>query len=452
MADASPRRLTVATKVIYSLGDHTVNVFLTAMTMLYINFLTDVVHFPIALAGAIPLVGRFVDAITDPLMGRISDHTRWRWGRRRPYMLIGCVPFGVSFALLWINPPFAGQTADFIYYTSVYVLLSIFSTVVTVPYMALIPEMARNYDERTSLNTYRAAAGLLGVFVTLSMSALARSLGGDARGWFEAAMIVGVWLIVPWFAVHRVTWERPRAAYQTRRIGESLRLVARHRTYMHLCAIYIPGRIAIDLVSAMFIFYVAWVIGRREDFELTMAAFLTVVILSLPFWLYLSKRFDKRSVMIAGLLWWMFAQFILFFGDADWPRWSVFLVAGFAGVGYAVADIMPWAMLPDVIDEDELKTGERREGLYSGMFTFLRKIGGAVAIFLMGLALSAAGYDGEAPEQSAGAINAIRILMALVPIVFLGLTAWIARTYPLSREVHHAILTELARREEGAGI
>jgi Na+/melibiose symporter-like transporter len=258
--------------------------------------------------------------------------------------------------------------------------------------------------------------------------------------------------VLPWFAVYRVTWERPQSAPQTLPIGESLRLVARHRTYMHLCAIYIPGRIAIDLVSALFFYYIAWVIGRREDFEITLAAFLIVVILALPFWLYLSKRFDKRSVMLIGLLWWMFAQLILFFGDADWPRWGVFLVAGFAGVGYSVADIMPWAMLPDVIDEDELKTGERREGLYSGMFTFLRKIGGAVAIFMMGIALSAAGYDGSAPKQSESAVTAIRILMAVVPIFFLGLTVWIARTYPLSREVHHAILTELARREKGAGI
>jgi sugar (glycoside-pentoside-hexuronide) transporter len=452
MADASPRRLTVATKVIYAMGDHTINVFLTAMTILYIRFLTDVLHFPAALAGAIPLAGRAVDAITDPLMGRISDHTRWRWGRRRPYLLIGCVPFAASFVLLWVNPPFAGQTADFVYYSLVYVLLSVFSTVVSVPYIAMIPEMARNYDERTSLNTYRSAAGLMGVFVTLGMSALARSMGDDGQAWFQAAMIIGVWLVLPWFAVYRVTWERPQSAPQTLPIGESLRLVARHRTYMHLCAIYIPGRIAIDLVSALFFYYIAWVIGRREDFEITLAAFLIVVILALPFWLYLSKRFDKRSVMLIGLLWWMFAQLILFFGDADWPRWGVFLVAGFAGIGYSVADIMPWAMLPDVIDEDELKTGERREGLYSGMFTFLRKIGGAVAIFMMGIALSAAGYDGSAPKQSESAVTAIRILMAVVPIFFLGLTVWIARTYPLSREVHHAILTELARREKGAGI
>lgn len=450
MADASPRRLTVATKVIFSLGDHTVNVFLTAMTILYIRFLTDVLHFPVALAGAIPLTGRFIDAITDPLMGRISDHTRWRWGRRRPYMLIGCVPFGVSFVLLWVNPPFAGQTADFIYYASVYVLLSIASTVVTVPYMALIPEMARNYDERTSLNTYRAAAGLLGVFVTLAMSALARSLGDDAQGWFEAAMIIGVWLIVPWFAVHRVTWERPQAARETLGIAESLRLVARHRTYMHLCAVYIPGRIAIDLVSAMFFYYVAWVIGRREDFELVMFTFLSLVILALPFWLALARRIDKKTVFIIGVVWWIGAQGLMLLGGPDWPRWTIFAVAAFAGIGYAVADLMPWAMLPDVIDEDELATGERREGLYNGTFTLLRKMGGATAVLLVGISLDLSRYDGTAATQPDSAITAIRIMMALVPAVLLAATAWTARRYPLSREAHRAVLQQLEERERSA--
>jgi sugar (glycoside-pentoside-hexuronide) transporter len=449
-ADAPGRRLTAPIKVIYSLGDHTVNVVLTSMTLLYIRYLTDVVHFPAHLAGAVPLVGRFVDAFTDPLMGRISDHTRWRGGRRRPFMLLGCLPFGASFALLWWDVPIASDWTRFAYYASVYIVLSVAMTVVSVPYLALIPEMSRDYDERTSLNTYRAAAGLVAVFVTISMSVMARSRGDDAAAWAQAALVVSVWLVVPWLLVHRFTWERPLAA-ETPTVGivEGLKLLARHRTYQHLCAIYIPGRIAIDLVSAMFFYYIAWVIGRREDFEQALGLFIVVVILALPFWLALARRFDKRAVLIAGMSWWIVAQAVIGLGGPDWPRWALFAVAAFAGVGYAVADFMPWAMLPDVIDEDERNTGQRREGLYSGMFTFLRKIGGALAIFLMGVSLRIAGYDGAADAQSDSAIGVMRVLMAVVPIAMLGISIWVARTYPLSREVHHAILAEIEARRAG---
>ena len=122
-------------------------------------------------------------------------------------------------------------------------------------------------------------------------------------------------------------------------------------------------------------------------------------------------------------------------------------VAAFAGVGYAVADLMPWAMLPDVIDEDQLATGERREGLYSGFFTFLRKLCGATAVLLIGVVLDLSGYVGGQEQQSESTILAIRCLMALAPAFFLGIAAWSARSYSLGREAHREILARLAERE-----
>jgi sugar (glycoside-pentoside-hexuronide) transporter len=448
MAQGEARRLTLTTKIVYSLGDHTVNIVLSALTLVYIRYLTDVVHFSGTLAGAVPWIGRMVDAFTDPLMGRISDTTTWRAGRRRPYFLIGCVPFGVFFAMLWLDVPIGSTPLRFAWYAGVYVLLSLAMTTLSIPYMALIPEMSRSYDERTSLNTWRIAAGMVGVFLTIGMSALARMLGDDAGAWSIAAGITAVWLVLPWLAVHRVSWERPRRtdAPEPVRMREALRALSQHQSYRVLCSLYITGRIAIDVVSAMFFYYVAWVIGRRDDFESVMFTFLAVVILSLPFWLAVARHFDKKTVLIVGILWWICAQLVIFAGGPDWPRWMIFAVAGFAGIGYGVADLMPWAMLPDVIDEDESLTGERREGLYNGTFTFLRKIGGASAVLMVGIGLDLARYDGKAAMQPESAIEAIRIMMALVPAMLLVATAWIARRYPLSREAHAAILRSLENR------
>lgn len=450
MPDGEPRRVTLTTKIVFSLGDHTVNIVLSALTLVYLRFLTDVVHFSGTLAGAIPWIGRIVDAFTDPMMGRISDLTTWRRGRRRPWFLIGCIPFGVFFALLWITVPLESTEAKFAYYAGIYVMLSLSMTMVSVPYLALIPEMSRDYDERTSLNTWRAAAGIIAVFVTVGMSMLARQLGDDAAAWSLAAGVVSVWLVLPWFAVYRVSWERPVTRTQPPvRLTEAVRALSHHHSYRVLCAVYIVGRIAVDIVSAMFFFYVAWVIGRRDDFELVLTVFLVVVVLALPFWLWLAQHFDKRGVFIAGVLWWIGAQVLIGFGEPEWPRWVMFFVAGLAGFGYAVADLMPWAMLPDVIDEDELATGERREGLYAGTFTLLRKIGGATAVLMVGVALDLARYDGAASSQPDSAIGAIRVMMAVVPSLLLAASAWLARAYPLSREAHREVLRELAARQRG---
>jgi len=441
------RRLTIPVKFVFSLGDQTVNLVLNAMTLLYFRYLTDEIHFSGLLAGLVPWIGRIVDAFTDPAMGRISDRTRWRWGRRRPYLLMGCVPFGVSFALLWVDVPFASDLSRFAYYAAVYLIMSVAMSVCSVPYLALIPEMSRDYDERTSLNTWRAALAITGVFGAVGMSLLALRLGDDVRAWNLAAGIVAVWLILPWFAVHAVTWERPvDHSAPAMRLAEGLRVLWRHDTYRILSATFITGRIAIDVVSTMLIYYVSWVLGRRGDFEYVMIVFVGVVLVAMPFWLRLSRRLDKRSVFIAGVLWWAVAQAVIGFGGPEWPRWVVFAVAAFAGVGYAVADFMPWAMLPDVIDEDEVRTGERREGLYTGMFTFLRKIGGATAVLVIGGVLDLSGYDGSLEAQPGEALLAIRVLVALVPVALLLLSAWLARRYPLSREAHRALLAQLEAR------
>jgi GPH family glycoside/pentoside/hexuronide:cation symporter len=445
--DDRVRRLTPGVKAVYALGDHTANVALSAVTLLYLRFLTDVAHFSGTVAGTILLTARVLDAFADPLMGRISDLTRWRAGRRRPWFLIGCVPFGIAFAAMWIPPPSPSQLASLLYYTGAFVAMSLAMTMVSVPYLALIPEMSRGYDERTSLNTWRAVGAIAGTFVTIGMSALARRWGDDAEAWARAAAVTAVWLTLPWLAVYRVTWERPVAsAAPPESLRDALRVVRRHGSYQRLLSIYITGRIVLDVVSAVFFYYVAWVVGRRDDFELIMLTFLVTVIAALPVWLRLSRRFDKHSVLVVGMVWWALAQLVLAFGGADFSRFTVFLMAAIAGAGYAAVDLMPWAMLPDAIDEDELASGERREGLYTGMFTFLRKIGGAAAVLVVGAVLDLARYDGQAASQPPAAVAAIRFLIAGVPVAVLAISIWLTRGYPLGRERHREILAALESR------
>ncbi|MFN8644130.1 MAG: MFS transporter, partial [Candidatus Binatia bacterium] len=378
-------RLPVLTKAVYGLGDLSLNSALSALALVYTSyFLTQIAGLRPALAGLVPLIGRVIDAFTDPLMGRISDQTRWRAGRRRPYFLIAALPFGLSFAAMWVDLPDASQAARFTYYVCVYILQAVCMTVLTIPYMALLPEMAVDYDERTSLNAFRNVGSLLGVFVAVAMRPLAEALGGGAGGYGQAAALVGVLLVLPWPLIHRYSFERrdfrERGAAADWRA--ELRQVRRHRAFVRLTIAFLGGRMAMDLVGAMLILYVTYWIGRSQDFEIVMGLFLLAVAAALPVWLRVARGRDKATIFLVGSVWWMAGGSLFLFATPSWSVWALGLTAAVTGIGYAAVDLMPWAMLGEVIDEDDLLTGERREGVYNGIFTFLRKLAGAAAVFL----------------------------------------------------------------------
>ena len=454
-ASAAPRaRLSVASKAVYGLGDHTVNLVLSAASLLYLAFLTEFGGLRPALAGIVILIAHSVDAVTGPLMGRLSDLTRSRFGRRRGYFLLGALPFGVSFALMWATPVLASEAARFGYYLTVYVVVSLAMTCVSVPYLALIPEMATDYDERISLNTYRTIAAVLGTFAAVGMKELADALGGDAAGWQRSAWFIGAWLALPWLAVWAVSFERPEFV-RPAQMGfvDGARLLMRHHAYRKLVGLFLFARIAVDLIGAMFLLYFSYWIGREGDFSITLSLFLTLVVLALPVWLRIAQRSDKRTVFIVGTLWWALIQAAIYFALPSWPRWSLFAITGLGAIGYAVADVMPWSMLGEVIDEDELATGERREGVYVGFFMFLRKLGGGIAVAGIGIALDLCGFDGAIPreQQAPLALSAIRVSTSLVPAVFLVFAVWVARGYPLDRAAHERILQAIARRAAVGG-
>jgi GPH family glycoside/pentoside/hexuronide:cation symporter len=235
---------------------------------------------------------------------------------------------------------------------------------------------------------------------------------------------------------------------------EGARMLLRHRAYRVLCGFYILARIAVDLIGAMFLLYFTHWLGREQDFAPTLFAFLVVVVLSLPVWLHFARGVDKRSVFIAGCAGWAAIQLPIWMAQPDWPRWLMFALPCAAAIGYAVADLMPWAMLGEVVDEDELATGERREGMYVGFFMFLRKVGGASAVLAVGLGLDAAGFDGDLArsEQPAAALTAIRVFTSLAPLLLLLLAIGVATRYSLTRRRHGEILEALRLRGAGTGL
>ncbi len=447
MSEGRKSGLPLATRWLYPLGDHTNNISLAAVSLFYLYFLTEVAGLRPALASLVVLAGRAVDAFTDPAMGRLSDLTRFKYGRRRPYFLIGAVPFGVTFALLWSDVSFTSQHALFAFYVAVYVVHTLSQTCLAVPYMALIPEMALDYNERTEINAYRMAAVLAGILLAAAgMPALVARLGGGSVGYANAGLVLGVWCTLPWLAVHAVSWERTGFARPASAgLGEVLRGIVRHGAYRRLVAVFLSARISVDVAGAMLIFFVHYWLGRPEQFGMVMAAMLGTGVATLPVWLSLARRADKRTLFAAGALWWVVAMAAMLALGPDSPSWAMFVLAALAGVGYVVADLMPWSMLGDVIDADELHTGERREGVYAGSFTFLRKLGGATGVTAAGFGLELAGFV-KGQEQTEAVLNLIRAFTTVVPSLFLLFSVYLVFRYPISRRRHTEIVRALEER------
>jgi sugar (glycoside-pentoside-hexuronide) transporter len=447
LASGEDARLRPVRMAGYACGDVTVNTVLVSLSFFFVTyFLTQVAGLRPELAGLVQLVGRGVDAITDPLMGRLSDLCRWKWGRRRPFLVLGALPFGLTFSLIWLAPA-ESQLGMFAYYTVMYVLLSLSTTVLAVPYLALMPEMALGYDARTSLNMYRNVGSVIGIGAAVAFLPVAQALGGGTEGFALAGAIYGVLAAVPWALVYVASWERPDFAARESSLpfGEGIRLLVKHRNFRILTGLYLCSRISMDIVSAMLVLFFTYVIGNQGDFQVTMGLFLAAVFLSLPVWLRVSRHFDKATLFIIGAVWWAGSFSFLFLAQPDWPRWLLLSFAPVGAIGFAVVDLMVWSMLGDVVDEDDLLSGERREGIYNGAFMFLRKLGGSIAVALAMLLLGAVGFVKNG-EQSGAVIWSIRALIAIVPGVFLLLSVWIARGYSLTRERHSDIRARLEAR------
>jgi sugar (glycoside-pentoside-hexuronide) transporter len=442
------QRLPLHLKLIYGLGDHSVNVALVALSAIFPFYLTDVVGMRIGLAGLVPLVGRAVDAFSDVWMGRISDRTTWKAGRRRPYLLIGAFPFSLCFAAIWSAPAIDDATLQFGFYVGVYVLLSISMTIVAVPYQALLPELTSSYHERTSLATFRSMSSIFGTLVTLLIfRQIVAAFGGDEMAWSMAGIVFALWIFWPWFPIWWVTYERPgRRSESMVSTGDYFRLLLENRTFRRLIVLFSLGRMAIDLPMALFLYYFTYVIGRPEDFEPVMGVFLVSVVVAMPIWLRFSRARDKKTTYLYGCVGWVFGLLCLFVNQPEWPFVITLIATGFAGVGYSAADMIPWSMVADIADEDEIRSGERREGLYVGVFTFLRKLSGALGVALAFLALDLVGFQPGA-GNSESVLWVLRAATAGVPVLFVIASAWAARSYPLGRLRHQEILDELDRRK-----
>jgi GPH family glycoside/pentoside/hexuronide:cation symporter len=445
-------KLPLATKLAFGAGDLSPGIATIILGFFQLFFLTTVAGLSPGLAGTILFVAKAWDAVTDPLMGWITDHTRSRHGRRRPWLLYGAVPFGLIFFLQWIVPPF-GQTGTFLYYLLMVILMSTAFTIVSVPYVSLTPELSPNYNERTSLNSFRFAFSIGGSIIFGALfPAIANAFDSNQTGYMVAGAATGLICVFPFlwcFFGVRERYASEQSSAMALPIPQQLRIVFRNRPFLFVIGIYLCSWLAVQITSTVLSFYITYWLRREDLFPVMILAVQGSALVFLFVWGAVANRIGKKAVYLIGMLFWVGVQAMLFFLQRDQTTLAIVL-AVLAGVGVATAYLIPWSMMPDVIEFDELQTGQRREGIFYGFMVFLQKVGLALGLFLVGQGLEWQGFDQNLPvgEQSESALFAIRLMIGPMPAILLVLGMVLAAFYPISRQKHAEMRAQLAARQQ----
>ncbi|MEM6450235.1 MAG: MFS transporter [Cyanobacteria bacterium P01_D01_bin.105] len=466
-------KLTLPVKLAYGAGDLGAGLTSQFLAFFLLSFLLYVAGMDPLAAGLVLAVGKVWDAVNDPLVGMLSDRTKTRWGRRYPWIFLTAIPFGLTYFLIWITP-FGNDAADgvkFWYYVVVTTIFQIFFTTTNLPYTSLTAEMSRDYDESTELTSFRLAFSVLGGVAILVIAGIVTALiPGDAFAARSTRYLV-LGLIGGGISVASIYWcvfgtygyMKQKVAAEGRSLNDTtdenpepflqqLKSVLSNRPFLFVVCIYLFSWLSLQITAAVLPFYAVSWMGVSESLPALLVQGPAIALMFVC--AALSKRLGKKRLYYLGSAIWIPVQAALYFLQ---PGQSALLfgLCFIASFGVAVAYVVPWSILPDVIDLDELKTGRRREGTFYSFMTLLQKLGLALGLFLVGAALKASGFirvlpEQPLPEQPASALHTIRLFMGPVPLLFVLCALVLVYFYPLTREAHAEIMLKLAERKRMA--
>lgn len=464
MTQESSHKLPLWLKFLYGSGDWGISSIGMLRSIFYAIYLTDVVGIEPRLASIGALIGIVWDAVNDPIIGTISDRMKSKLGRRRPFLLWFAFPFGLSFVMLWSAPNWDSQIGLLIYVTLAFMISDTLNTLVAVPYLSLTPELTQDYDERTSLSSFRTVFQLLAamtVVITAPMivDAVIRGGGSQQQGFIVTGAVFGAIGSFPLFFIGLFVRERFASEEQEQDVipfRETLRLAWQNVPFRYAAGIYMFNWSAVDMIAITFPFFLLYWVAKGDllakvplfgvDLALESAFFgvmMLVCVFFVPFWLWFAKRRNKIQAYIAGMSVWIVVQGLIFTIQPGEMTWLL-TIAALAGIGVSAAYILPDSILPDVIEWDELRTGRRQEGIYYGIRTLIRKLTGALVIFLTLQVLGWSGYQAPPDDviqftQPDSALLAIRLMVSVIGMMILLGTVLLAWSYPLSREKYTRI-------------
>jgi GPH family glycoside/pentoside/hexuronide:cation symporter len=449
MGQATDDKLSARTKLYYGVGDIGNAMVNSAIQFFLLVFYTDGVLIAPALAGGALMVGKIWDAVNDPLFGWISDRTTSRFGKRRVYMIFGALPMAVSIALLWFVPLGLSDTAIFAWIALTFIFYDTMNTLTSVPYYALTSELTEDYDERASLTTFRMVLGVPAYMVGAAVTPIIVGLFATKRAGYGATGIIYaiiaaavLWICAAGIRERKETSESKAETPPLRAFVTTFR----NRPFVQLIVAYLIAAVSFALIQTLMAYFLIYQLGMENQVPIVMALLLVSVALFLFPWKMLSDRWNKGPAYALGLAIGGLAVATTFFLQHE-PTPLIYVIAIVAGIGFSAQWVFPWAMVPDVVEYDRLETGERRGGMYYGVWGFTSKLTGGLGVALAGAVLQLSGYVANV-EQSTETLRTIRFFFGPIPLVVILLALPLLIWYPITRESHAALREKLDSMEE----
>lgn len=431
----------------------------------------------IGVATTIMMIAKIWDAITDPFMGFISDNTRGKWGRRKPYMFFGGISLLLCIFLVFLparewGMNVGGFTAYIIF---MYLLWNTCSTVTQVPYCSMASDITPSFRERNNANTVKLvftaiASGLGYVLPLLFIEALRTQKDSwlfmpkinDVQFWLLMSIIFGVLfggglIICGIFVKERINPKTPKKHFNFKQFVNSYAQPYKNRSYRWHIAMYVSAFACMDMISALAVMYATdvWrgykLFGMDISSLFIIAPMMVAAVVMFPLARVMMDKKSKQFAFRMGLPFYIAGGVMLAAMDPSWaPPILVPIVALIMGLGFGGAQMMPWIIFPDTVDVGELATGARQTGTYSGMMTLARKVGGGLAIGVSGWILDLCGYESNKPVQPESALTATRLVLGIAVVMLISFALFASFKYKVNSQKLTRIRYFIEARKSGA--
>lgn len=440
-------RIPLPTKIVYAIGNLGFTLLISAVGFFLLIFYTDVAGIPPAIASTALLVSKIWDIVNDPLFGWISDRTRSRFGRRRVYLIYGALPLALVSFGLWAVPQGLSPTVAFIWIVVSYAIFDTFFTITNVPFNSLSAEITHDYDERTSLMTVSSIGAVVGYLLgAILPPMITQSFANTSTGYLILGAVFGG---IVGFSIALVAWKVREPERYTDEIAElpifpSIQATFLNKPFVMLLSAFAIVRLSFTLMQTSVPYFINYHLSSPESMTMIMGLLMGSIGLFVYFWKWLVDKSSKAKVYAIGLLVMSLAALSTFLiQEGQVGLMTVIVVV--IGFGLSTHWVAPYAMLPDVIEHDELESGERREGMYYGVYGLIDKIARTLGIFLVGIGLDMVGYTPNI-TQSASSLLGIRLIFGPIPAILLLCALPLLLRYPINRQTHKEIREKLALR------
>jgi GPH family glycoside/pentoside/hexuronide:cation symporter len=375
------------------------------------------------------------NAINDPLIGFLSDHTKTRWGRRKPYILIGTIPV-ISLAIIIWTPPTQDNLTSFIYLLIMLFMFDTFYTMLEVPYDCIFPEIYISVEERAEVNTYKQIFSVIGLILAFLIPGIIIEDIAIIDGYLISGIIITIIMSVT-LAIS-IKWgvvEREEFKYDSEYafgFFQGLKYVFKNRGFLLYTIMFLGFEYNQLLQATLIPLFAKHVIGENDPFIATifLGILFFIAIATVYVWKKLDLRFGSRITYFLTIVVYFIASIpILFVTDAI----SLIIPLIFMGFGYGGMMYFNYLIIADIIDEDELKTGVRREGTFFGITSFFMRFAGVLSILTISLVFLQTGWEEYTPNPSVNEVLGLRILMFVFPAIDLGIISVCLYFYPFTK-------------------